>query len=119
MQTELRDFVTNNVFWTKKHQNNKTKIKHKNPSRSRESNSGHVAPQSDALPLGHCIRSGIIRLLSVQYRYINQPIRIGTVIMLYRYTWKYNFTLGFYTVKQKDSSMLSVILIMLNLILFK
>ena len=117
LQTELRDFVTNNVYGQKQQRNNKTNIKHKNSYRSRESNSGPVAPQSDALPLDHCIRAGTIRSLYVQYRYINQPIHIDTVIMLYRYIWKYNFTLSFYTVKQKDSSMLSLILIMLNLIL--
>jgi len=41
------------------------------------------------------IRAGEIQSLSVHNRYRNQPIRIDTVIMLYRYVWKYNFTLYF------------------------
>ena len=32
-------------------------------------------------------RAGTIQSLAVHYRYRRQPIRIGTVIMLYRYRW--------------------------------
>ena len=45
------------------------------------------------------IRAGTIQSLSVHYRYRNQPIHIDTVIMLYWYVWKYNFTLGFKKIK--------------------
>ena len=50
------------------------------------------------------IRAGTIQSLSVHYRYRNQPIRIDTVIMLYRYVWKYNFTLGFKNIKHIEFS---------------
>jgi len=66
----LQNFVTNNLFWTKKvktqqqqhqqqqqQQNRKSntkrkqKIKHKNPCQSLESNLGPLSPQLDALHL--------------------------------------------------------------------
>jgi len=47
------------------------------------------------------IRASTIRLLSVHYRYRKQLIRIDTVSMLYRYIWKYSFTLHCHTIKQK------------------
>jgi len=46
-------------------------------------------------------RACTIQSISVHYWYRNRPKRIDTVIMLYRYIWKYNFTLDFHTIKQK------------------
>ena len=54
--------MTNNVFLTKlnhnnnndnNNNNNNTKIKHNNPCRRRELNTGPLAPLADALPLHH------------------------------------------------------------------
>ena len=54
LQNELQNFMTNNMLRTKKSKNTtatKHTQKHKNTWQSRESNSGPLAPQSDALPL--------------------------------------------------------------------
>jgi len=55
LQKDLQNIVTNNVFMDKKekHNNNKTKVKPKNPCRSRELNPGPLASKADALPLHH------------------------------------------------------------------
>jgi len=55
LQKELQTFVTNNVFLDNKskNNNNKTKIKHKNPCWSLGLNPGPLAPKADALPLYH------------------------------------------------------------------
>jgi len=55
LQKELQNFMTNNVFLTKKVKTTTTKykIKLKNPCWSRESNPGPPAHQSDKLPLNH------------------------------------------------------------------
>jgi len=55
-QKELQIFVTKNVFLDKKlktQQQQKKKIKHKNPCRSWGLNSGPLATKGDALPLHH------------------------------------------------------------------
>jgi len=51
LQKKLQNIVTNNVFWTKNKNTTTTKIKHKNPCRSWELNTGPLAPKSDTLPL--------------------------------------------------------------------
>jgi len=53
LQKELQHFVTKKCFFLQKSKNTTTKhkLKHKNPCRSRKSNAGRLAPQSDALPL--------------------------------------------------------------------
>jgi len=55
LQKILQNVVTKNVFWTKSKNTTTTKqkIKHKNPCRSRELNSGPLAPKADALTLHH------------------------------------------------------------------
>ena len=55
------------------------------------------------------ITAGMIQSLSVHEPYRSQPICIDWVITddrintyeLYRYIWKYNFTLDFHTIKHK------------------
>ena len=50
----MQNAVTNNVFWTEKDNNTTiTKLKHKNPSQSRELNPEPIAPNADALHLHH------------------------------------------------------------------
>jgi len=53
LQKNFQNGIKNDVFWTikKKHNNNKTKIKHKNHYRSRELNPGPLAPKAYALHL--------------------------------------------------------------------
>jgi len=53
LQKEWQHFMTNNVFDQNVY-HNKTKLesKHKNSGRTCKSNPGHLAPQSDAFPLG-------------------------------------------------------------------
>jgi len=53
LQKELQNFVTNNVFWTKKVKTTKHKFKQKSSCQSRELHPGPMAQQSDALPLDH------------------------------------------------------------------
>jgi len=50
LQRELRNVVTNIVFWTK---SNKNKTIKSNPSRSWELNPGPLTPKAGALPLHH------------------------------------------------------------------
>ena len=54
----------------------------------------------------HSTRPGTIRSLSLKYQYRNQSIRIDTVIMLYRYTWMYNFTLDVIQLSKKTRAYL-------------
>jgi len=49
-------------------------------------------------------RAWTLQSLSVHYRYRNQPIRMDTITMLYRYIWKYNFKIYVYTIQQNTKA---------------